>query len=145
VHIQKLLDLPVALCHSTPENFLSYPEGREITLSLMEEGLNLYAHLGLPLEKLPLRDPRDLLQRLKRKPGEFDKSRYLPGRAYGAALRYLLDGDAKAACTPHDRIVRMSAGTGIETMWNWRVTQRVNHAIRVGFYRDPVELYHALQ
>jgi hypothetical protein len=145
LHIRELLDLPVALCHSTPGNFLSYPEGREIAVALMEEGVNLYAHEGRPLGKLPIRDPQDLLQRLKRKPGEFDRGRYLPDRAYLAALRYLLDGEAKAASEPHDRLVRMSSRTGIDLRWNWRLTQRVNHAIRVGFYRDPVELYRALQ
>jgi hypothetical protein len=145
LHIRELLDLPVALCRSTPGNFLSYPEGREIAVTLMEEGLNLYDHQGLRLEKLPRRDPQDLLQRLKRRAGEFDKGRYLPDRAYGAALRYLLEGEAKAAREPHDRIVRMASRSGIEPRWNWSVTQRVNHAIRVGFYRDPVELYRALQ
>ena len=39
LQIRELLDLPVALCHSTLANFLSYPEGREIAVSLLEEGL----------------------------------------------------------------------------------------------------------
>jgi len=145
LHIRDLLALPVALCHSTAGNFLSYPEGREIAVSLLEEGLQLYAHRGLPLGKLPLLDPRDLLQRLRRKPQEFDKARTFPDRAYGEALQHLLAGDARAAKQPHDRIVRMSAQTGIDPRWNWAVAQRINRAIRVGFYRDPVELYNALQ
>jgi hypothetical protein len=145
LHIRDLLALPVALCHSTPGNFLSYAEGREIAVSLLEEGLQLYAHAGLPLAKLPSRDPRDLLQRLKRKPGEFDKGRTAPDRAFGRALRCILDGEAKAAREPHDRIVRMAAQTGIDPGWNWAIGQKVNHAIRVGFFRDPVELYKALR
>jgi len=145
LHIRDLLALPVALCHSTPGNFLSYPEGREIAVSLLEEGLQLYAHRGLPLGKLPLLDPRDLLQRLKRKPQEFDKVRTFPDRAYGEALQHLLAGDARAAKQPHDRIVRMSAQTGIDPRWNWAVAQRINRVLRVGFYRDPVELYNALR
>jgi hypothetical protein len=145
LHLRDLLALPVALCHSTLGNFLSYPEGREIVVSLLEEGLQLYSHMGMPLGRLPFQDPQDLLQRLKRKPGEFEKGRSIPDRSYGRALRNLLDGEAKAAREPHDRIVRMSSRTGIDPRWNWMITQKVNHAIRVGFYRDPVELYNALQ
>jgi hypothetical protein len=145
LNIRDLLALPVALCHSTPDNFLSYAEGREIAVSLLEEGLQLYAHAGLPLAKLPNRDPRDLLQRLKRKPGEFDKGRTAPDRAYGKALRCILDGEAKAAREPHDRIVRMASQTGIDPKWNWAIGEKVNHAIRVGFFRDPVALYNALR
>ena len=88
---------------------------------------------------------QDLLQKLRRKPREFDKARNFPDRAYGRALRHLLDGDAKAAREPHDRIVRMSSQTGIDPRWNWTITQKMNRAIRVGFYRDPVELYNALR
>jgi hypothetical protein len=146
LHIRDLLALPVALCHSTLGNFLSYPEGREIAVSLLEEGLELYSLRGLQLGKLPVLDPRDLLQRLKsRKPREFDKARYFPDRAYGGALRHLLDGEAKAAREPHDRIVRMSSQSGLDPRWNWAITQKMNRAIRVGFFRDPVELYDALR
>jgi hypothetical protein len=145
LHIRNLLALPVALCHSTMGNFLSYPEGREIAVSLLEEGFSLYAHSDLPLGKLPHQDPRNLLQRLKRKPQEFDKFRYLPDRSYGGALHHLLTGEAKAAGEPHERIVRMASQTGIDPKWNWAVTQKMNRAIRVGFYRDPVELYNALR
>jgi hypothetical protein len=145
LHIRDLLALPVALCHSTLRHFLSYPEGREIALSLLEEGLQLYSHRGLLLGKLPLFDPRELLQKLKRKPHEFNKARKIPDRAYGPALNELLKGEAKAARKPHERILRMSSQTGIDPAWNWAVTQRMNRAIRVGFYRDPVELYNALR
>jgi hypothetical protein len=146
VHIRDLLALPVALCHSTLGHFLSYPEGREIAVSLLEEGLKLYAHRGLPLGKLPEQDPQDLLQRLKRrKPREFDKFRNVPDRAYGAVLRNLLDGETREAREPHERILRMSSGTGIDAGWSWAITQKINHVMRVGFYRDPVELYNALR
>ena len=120
------------------------PEGREIAVSLLEEGLQLYTHWERPLGKLPFLDPRDLLQRLKRRPQEFDRQRDIPDRAHGPALHHLLNGEAKAAREPHDRIVRMSSQTGIDPRWNWMITQKMNRAIRVGFYRDPVELYNAL-
>jgi hypothetical protein len=145
LHIRDLLALPVALCHSTLANFLSYPEGREIAVSLLEEGLRLYSHRGLRLSKLPDPDPRELLQRLKRKPQEFDKLRVFPDRGYGSALQSLLEGEARAAGEPNRRILRMASQTGIDPGWNWTITQKINRAIRVGFYRDPVELYNALR
>ena len=144
LHIRNLLALPVALCHATIDSFLSYPEGREIAAALLEEGLRLYSHKALPLAKLPVMDPRDLLQRLQRKPREFDKAREYPGRVYGAALQYLLAGKAKAAGEPNDRLVRLSSQTSIDPKWNWAVSQRSTRALRVGFFRDPVELYNAL-
>jgi len=113
-------------------------------VSLLEEGLRLFSHRGLPLSRLPAGDPLDLLQRLKRKPQIFDKYRNIPDRAYGRALQHLLAGDLKAAGEPHDRIVRMSSQTGIDPIWNWTVVQKMNRAMRVGFFRDPVELYNAL-
>jgi hypothetical protein len=145
LQIRDLLALPVALCHSTLRHFLSYPEGREIALSLLEEALQLYSYRSLPLAAIPFPDPRDLLQKLKRKPQEFDKARNDPDRAYGPGLQQLLHGDTRAARLPHQRILSMSSQTGIDPTWNWAVAQKVNRAVRVGFFRDPVELYNALQ
>jgi len=146
LHIRELLALPVALCHSTLRHFLSYPEGREIALGLLEEGLQLYSHRGMPLARLPVADPQELLQKLKRrKSQEFDKARNLPDRAYGSGLQKLLGGEAKTARYPHERILHMSSQTGIDPEWSWAIAQKINRAIRVGFYRDPVELYNALR
>jgi hypothetical protein len=146
LHIRKLLALPVALCHSTLPHFLSYPEGREIAIGLMEEGLRLYSHRDLPLARLPAADPQELLQKLKRgRPQDFDKARNLPDRAYGPGLHKLLRSEVEAARHPHQRILHMSSQTGIDLEWNWAITQKSNRVIRVGFYRDPVELYNALR
>lgn len=145
LHIRELLDLPVALCHGTLEFFLSYPEGREIAVGVLEEGLRLFSQRSMPLARLPVMDPVRLLQRLQKKPKEFDGARSLPGRAIGMAAHHLLRGERKAARMANDRIVRMSAQTGIEPKWNWAVTQRLNRVLRVGFYSDPAELYSALK
>jgi hypothetical protein len=146
LHVRELLALPVALCHSTLRHFLSYPEGREIALGLLDEALQLYSHRGLPLGRLPVSDPQELLQKLKRrKSQDFDNARNLPDRAYGSALHKLLRGKTKEARHPHERILRMSSQTGIDPEWNWAVSQKINRAIRVGFYRDPVELFNALR
>ena len=144
LHIRELLALPVALCHSTLGHFLSYPEGRDIALGLLEEGLQLYSNSALA--RLPVADPQEVLQKLKRRKSlDFDKVRSLPDRAYGPGLQKLLGGEAKAARHPHERILHMSSQTGINPEWNWAVAQKTNRAIRVGFYRDPVELYNALR
>jgi hypothetical protein len=144
LHIRELLALPVALCHSTLRHFLSYPEGREIARGLLEEGLQLYANRALA--GLPGLDPQELLRKLKRrKSQEFDEARNLPDRAYGPALQKLLGGKAKAARRPHERLLHMSSRTGINPEWNWAIAQKTNRAIRVAFYRDPVELYNALR
>jgi hypothetical protein len=139
-----LLSLPLALCHSTPGNFLSYPEGREIAVHVLEEGLRLYSHKELPLARLPVMDPQNLLQRLQKKGQEFEGRRSLPDRAYGNALLSLLRGEEKKAREPNDRLVRMSAQTGIEPRWNWALSRRASRVRRAGFYRDPVELYGAV-
>jgi hypothetical protein len=139
-----LLSLPLGLCHSTLGSFLSYPEGREIAVLVLEEGLRLYSHKELPLARLPFMDPQSLLQRLRKKGKEFDGRRSLPGRAYGNALLSLLHGEEKKAREPNDRLVRMSAQTGIEPRWNWALARKANRVRRAGFYRDPVELYGAV-
>ncbi|UCF97162.1 MAG: hypothetical protein JSV89_18620 [Spirochaetaceae bacterium] len=145
LHIWNLLALPIALCHSTLSNFLSYVEGREIAVAVLEEGLQLFSLKALRLGKLPVMDPQDLLQRLRKKPQEFDKARNLPDRAYGAALQHLLADGGRAVREANDRIVRMAAQTGLDPTWNWTLTQKLSRALRVGFYRDPVELYNTLR
>jgi hypothetical protein len=144
LHIWNLLRLPVAMCHSTLGNFLSYEEGREIARYVLEEGFELFSHKELPLGKLPVMDPRSLLQKLQKKPQEFGSLRNLPDRAYGAALQDLLHGDRKRARAPNDRLVRMSAQTGIDPWWNWSLTKKLSRVPGVGFFRDPVELYRAI-
>jgi hypothetical protein len=144
LHIRKLLDLPLALCHSTLGHFLSYPEGREIATAVLEEGIRLYCLKGRTLANLPVDDPQGLLQRLRSKPREFDKGRALPDRAFGAALPPLLQGALKAAREANERIVRLASQTGVDPKWNWALTQKLGRVPRVGFFRDPVELYAAL-
>jgi hypothetical protein len=89
-------------------------------------------------------DPQDLLLSLKKKPREFDKAREQPDRAFGPALLPLLTGRSKAAQEPNDRLVRQCAQTGIDPKWNWALSRRSSRTARLGFFRDPVELYNAL-
>jgi len=140
----KLLSLPLALCHSTLGVFLSYEEGRQIALRVLQEGFSLLSHLEMPVARLPVMDPQELLQRLQRRPGEFDAGRNKPDRRFGTALGCLLRGQEKAARAPNDRIVRLSSQTGIDPTWNWALTQKVSRVRRTGFFRDPIELYNAI-
>ena len=68
----QLLFLPAALCHSTLSHLLAAEAGREIASGVLEEGLAAFRRLGRPLRKLPLHDPQELVQRLARRPEEFN-------------------------------------------------------------------------
>lgn len=140
----KLLSLPVAMCHSTLNNFLSYREGREIAAHLLGEGMGVFARKAVELKKLPIMDPQDLLHRLEKKPEEFDRFRDLPDRSFPEALQYVLVGQGNVARRFNHRLIRMSSQTGVEPKWNWSLTRKLSRVLRVGFYRDPVDLYNAI-
>ena len=140
----KLLSLPVAMCHSTLTHFLSYREGREIAARVLDEGMGVFARKGLGLKKLPTMDPQDLLQKLEKKPEEFDRFRNLPDRSFPSALQYVLLGEDRFARRYNDSLIRMSSQTGIDPMCNWSLTRKLGRVLRVGFYRDPVDLYKAI-
>jgi len=140
----KLLSLPVAMCHSTLKHFLSYREGREIAAHVLDEGMGVLARKAVELKKLPIMDPRDLLQKLEKKPGEFDRVRDLPDRSFPSALQYVLLGEGSVARGFNDRLIRMSSQTGVDPRWNWGLTRKLSRVLRVGFYRDPVDLYNAI-
>jgi hypothetical protein len=89
-------------------------------------------------------DPRDLLQKLEKKPEEFDRVRDLPDRSFPSALQYVLLGEGSVARGFNDRLIRMSSQTGVDPKWNWSLTRKLSRVLRVGFYRDPVDLYNAI-
>jgi hypothetical protein len=140
----KLLSLPVAMCHSTLKHFLSYREGREIAARVLDEGMGVFARKGLGLKKLPIMDPQDLLHKLEKKPEEFDRFRDLPDRSFPSALQYVLLNAARFARGYNDRLIRMSSQTGVDPMCNWSLTRKLGRVLRVGFYRDPVDLYNTI-
>lgn len=140
----KLLSLPAAMCHSTLKHFLSYREGREIAARVLDEGMGVFARKAVELKKLPTMDPRDLLQKLEKKPEEFDRVRDLPDRSFPSALQYVLLGEGSVARGFNDRLIRMSSQTGVDPKWNWSLTRKLSRVLRVGFYRDPVDLYNAI-
>jgi hypothetical protein len=140
----KLLALPVAMCHTTLNNFLSYREGREIAIHLLVEGMGVFARQAVELKKLPIMDPHDLLQKLEKKPEDFDRFRDLPDRSFPSALQYVLLGEGRIARWFNDKLIRMSSQTGADPKWNWSLTRKMSRVLGVGFFRDPVDLYNAI-
>jgi ketopantoate reductase len=140
----RLLYLPVAMCHSTLRHFLSYPEGREIALQVLEEGRRTLEKQAAELKKLPVSDPQELMQRLERKGEEFSRFRHSPDREYGPLLQSLLKGQRGEVKQLNEKLVRMASHVGVDPRWNWRLARKLSRVLQVGFYRDPPELYKAL-
>lgn len=141
----QLLFLPAALCHSTGAHFLSYPEGRELACRLLEEGLETFRRRGESLAKLPYQDPRELLRRIQRRPREFAAARRLPDRAYNPVLQSLLRDRKTEVGELNSRLVRLATTAGVNAQWNWKLTEKLERVRRLGFYRDPAELYRAVK
>jgi hypothetical protein len=81
----QLLYLPTALCNTTLGHFLSFPEGRDLARRLLSEGLRMQERTGRRMARLPVMDPKELLDRLPG-PGVFPRStRYAGEQAHGGA------------------------------------------------------------
>ena len=142
--LYQLLFLPVAMCNTTLEAFLSVPEGRELALRVLQEGFSAADRAGLAVSRLPAQDPWDLASRLEKKPSGFDAERHVPGRAYNSVLQsYLLDRPSEAAQL-NRRIVEIASEAGLHLTWNWRLFQKASRIGSVGYFRDPAELLRAL-
>ena len=141
----QLLFLPAALCHSTAGHFLSYPEGREIACRLLAEGLETFRRAGESLEKLPYMDPRELMHRIKRRPGDFTAARRDPDRGYNPLLQSLLRGRKTEVSELNRRLVRLASEVGVNATWNWRLAEKLEHVRRLDFYKDPAELFQAVK
>ena len=142
--LYQLLFLPVAMCNTTLETFLSVPEGRELALRVLQEGFSAAERASLPVSRLPIQDPWDLASRLEKRPAVFDGEKHLPGRAYNSVLQsYLLDRPSEAAQL-NRRIVEIASDVGLHLTWNWRLFQKASRVASVGYFRDPAELLRAL-
>ena len=143
--IWQLLFLPVAMCHTTYDNFLSYPEGREIALRVLTEGLETFLRKGQKLKKLPHMDPQDLLNKIEKGSKEFAVSRFKPDRAYNSLLQSILTKKMTETRELNGKLIKMAAEAGVDPLWNWRLTEKLNRVIRVGYYRNPAELYNVIR
>jgi ketopantoate reductase len=140
----QLLDLPVAMCNSTLDLFLSCSEGRDLALAILEEGFETLDRAGMPVAPLPGMDPAELSQRIKRKPGSFDNARSTPERAYNSTLQSYLRARPIEAPHLNRRIVEIASAAGLHLTWNWRILQKASRVSSLGFYRDPGELLRSL-
>lgn len=140
----QLLFLPVALCNLTLPAFLASADGREVAGSIIREGLLTMEKLDQPLAPLPVMDPRDLLQRIEKKPTAFESAKNAPDRSYNSILQALLTDRPVEATYLNRRLVEMASSAGVHLTWNWRVLQKAGRVTSLGFYKDPGELLRSL-
>jgi ketopantoate reductase len=142
--IAQLLFLPVAMCNTTLDCFLSTPEGREMAMNLLVEGFTSMERAGMPLVSLPTMDPRELVARIERKPGSFDPAPAVPDRGYNTVLQSYLRGTPNEAAHLNRRIVEIASSAGLHLTWNWRLLQKASRVAGVGFYGSPADLLKSL-
>jgi ketopantoate reductase len=140
----QMLFLPMAMCHSTYEYFLSFAEGREIAAHVIEEGLQTLERSGAQLRKLPVMDPQELARRPWKGRRQLTNGRFDPDRGYNSLLQALLRGEKTEVGELNERLVKRAAEVGVDASWNWRLARKLSRVVQVGFYRDPPELYQAL-
>lgn len=142
--VYQLLELPAALCAATIPWFLSYPEGRELAKAVLTEGVKTMDRAGRALARLPVMDPRDLLERIDRRPQDLDRARDLPDQAWPSMLQDFLTGRPNEAREITKRIVELASAAGLSLTWNWRLFQKAGRVASLGFFRDPAELARAI-
>ena len=140
----QLLFVPMAMCCATYEYFLSFAEGREIAAAVIEEGLRILERFGGELRRLPVMDPRELALRLRKARQTSGTARFVPDRGYNSLLQALLRGEKTEVRELNERLVKLGGNAGVEASWNWRLARKLGRVARLGFYRDPAELYLAL-
>ncbi len=148
--LQRLLDLPAALCGTTRGHFLSFREGREIARRVLEEGLTVLTRCRKRPARLPRDDPQELLRRLRKAARDDEAGRCRPDRAFAGLLqaepqKAALRLDADEARELNGRLVRMGSQAGVDARWNWGLLRKLERAARQGTFPDPVRLLEALR
>ncbi len=143
--ILQLLNLPVAMCNTTLNHFLSYKAGREVAVKLLEEGVTAMMRSGRKLMALPLMDPQELLKSLQKRGNDFDAYRFPPDRCYNTILQSIIRNKMTETKEINGQLVKMAGGAGVNPLWNWRLTQKLSRVQRVGFYSTPIDLFKALK
>jgi ketopantoate reductase len=142
--IWQLLMLPVAMCNTNLECFLSSAEGRELAHLILDEGFSAMQRAGLPLAALPAMDPHELVARIDRKPGSFDTAAATPDRSYNTVLQCMLRGRPTEAAQVNRKIVEIASSAGLHLTWNWRILQKAGRVSGVGFFQGPGDLLSSL-
>jgi len=143
--ILQLLNLPVAMCNTTLNHFLSYKEGREVAVKVLEEGVAAMMRSGRELKELPFMDPQELLKSLQKHGNDFDVYRFLPDRRYNTILQSIMRNKMTETKGLNGQLVKMAGAAGVNPLWNWRLTQKLSRVLRIGFYSTPVDLFRALK
>ncbi len=143
--ILQLLNLPVAMCNTTLNYFLSYKEGRKMAVKVMEEGVAAMMRSGRKLKELPFMDPQELLKSLQKHGNDFDVYRFPPDRCYNSILQSIIRNKMTETMEINGQLVKMAGPAGVNPLWNWRLTQKLSRVIRVGFYSTPIDLFRALK
>jgi ketopantoate reductase len=142
--VWQLLWLPVAMCNTTLQVFLSFPEGRELAAGILSEGCAAMEKAGLPMAALPVMDPRELAARIEKRPESFPADTESPDRRYNSLLQSYLRGKPTEAPRLNRRVVEIGSAGGLHLTWNWRILQKVSRVSGIGFYRTPADLLHSL-
>jgi ketopantoate reductase len=138
--LSQLLFLPVAMCNTTLTNFLSYREGRELAIRVLHEGIKTFEKSSMPLGKLPVMDPQELIIKLQKKPKKFDTARYKSDRAFNSLLQSILLEKQTEVKELNGRLIIMAKEAGVDPAWNWALMQKLPRVQRLGFYMNPAEL-----
>ena len=142
--VSQLLFLPVAMCNTTLAAFLSYPDGRELAMNILQEGLTVLEKADMPLASLPAMDPRELAGRLEKKPASFEMDLEQPDRGYNSILQSYLKGRPLEAALLNKRVVEIASSKGLHLTWNWRLLQKASRVASMGYYREPADLLRSL-
>jgi len=143
--ILQLLNLPVAMCNTTLNHFLSYKEGREVAVKVLEEGVAAMMRSGRKLKVLPFMDPQELLKSLQKHGNDFDVYRFPPDRCYNTILQSIIRSKMTETKEINGQLVKIAGGAGVNPLWNWRLSQKLSRVLRVGFYGTPIDLFRALK
>ena len=143
--IVELLDLPVALCHSTLRCFLAAADGRRVAVPLLREGLTHAKRQRQELARLPVHDPQALVaaaRGLRRATDDADI--HAPDRAYGRVLQAWQRGDDPHPVTANEVLLSLASRMGTNPVANARVVQLAGRARTSGYFGSPAELLAAL-
>ncbi|MBN1412080.1 MAG: hypothetical protein JW969_14650 [Spirochaetales bacterium] len=143
--IYQLSWLPVAMCNTTLENFLSYQEGRDLITNILKEGIKTFDRSNRKMARLPIMDPVDLLTGIEKKPEQFMPYRFLPNRAYNSLLQSLLLMRGQESVNANSDLLKLAQSAGVDTVWNWKLVQKLPKVVKYGFFNNPWELLRGIE
>ena len=142
--IYQLLFLPVAMCNTTLDYFLSFKEGRDLALRVLGEGIKTFTKSEKQLGKLPIMDPVDLVMKLEKKPEKFEQLRFKEDRSYNPILRSFLRDKKNEVKELNGKLITMAKNAGVDALWNWKLCQKLQKVMKFGFFTNPRELLNGL-